>query len=345
MAGWSSIPQSAGDTWASASGAWAELFAAWNERRAVLKQSAVTAPAAGDVIADKDLIQDIQSWIESNADEFVATIDSGGSTRTDFNDETEIEMWSWTKLQARISGLSSGWTRKNGSGTSNAQHAAGYYASFIDLMNDLRLVLNELRWTRYQLSWERGSGALQRGSDTDGSSPFDSWATLRGNAETAYAADTPSSSSDGPPYSEARLTRDDTGVGRKANMVTVRARVTPDFNIDMTTSMDLYLYPVATSGLLTQPADINTFDPLEQPRTSGYAIVEDCWNLVDTQTASALNEITSALIGEHTQPTWPADPTVDQQENSSGWESDSPMGSDVTYVVLRWDVSGGFTYY
>lgn len=185
MAGWTYIPLADLDRWQRTT-VWVELYTAWNERRVAIGQSAVTVPAAGFKIQDKDAIQDIQEWIETYASSFVATIDGSLNPVTDYDGADAIEMWDWTKLKTRVLSGNSSWSRKSGSTLSYGQLAKGYNASFITQINELRLIFNQLVWTKKGISFNNQAENNESFGEDSGNS---SWLDAKANAISQYNSD------------------------------------------------------------------------------------------------------------------------------------------------------------
>lgn len=350
MPGWSLIPQSAGDAnWASASGPWAELYAAYNERRAVLGSGAATAPSAGVVIADKDWIEDIQSWIESNCEKFVATIDSGGSPITDYDGESHIELWTWEKIKARVLG-GRGWYRKNETGTNENRQDAGWWASYIGLMNDLRLVLNELVWTtRYLInSYNHGiisnvdlsAGVWKSCDPIDryyGGGGYDPlWEDSKADAEAAWS---PAATDATGPCSYSYGVRAFTS-SKSANLNRSRQNIqltgVPNtFNC----RMDSYIR-----------ASVRYNDESVAWDDNGDAVIQDTWVKFDADVNSGGSTTITSSVSAGDQassikPNWCSEPGYNSR-SFRGWIAFSEGGSYGSgAAILRWNVSGGFEYY
>lgn len=272
----------------------------------------------------------LQYQIESWCHLFVATIDSGGNPITDFdNTANGVEMWTWAKIVSRVLG-GNGWTRKYPDGMGGTTTAYGkcqpgdFFGEWI--WNELQAVFNVLVWSRGWTS-EHYDNPYPRiawsGEYWVGYSYGATWEAAKTAAIAAWAYDSDSSGQpfarcgflDSPPTQYyARLERNIFCLG---------------FSITTTCSFeaDFYAKSSAFSG--------ETYD------AQGDGVVEDTWMLFDTQSSGpGASTVVSAVLGNTTPPpNWPSAP-LDSSWVTLSWLVDNFMES----VVIRWNVSGGFTY-
>jgi hypothetical protein len=323
MAGWTNIPLTAGDdTWA-ATATWTELFGAWNERRAVLGQAAVTAPVQGGVINSHTLIEQMQDWVEVYCDDFRRTYDESGVRMTDLDAQPLLEWraWSWTALAANVlpSGTgrpSNGWRRKKSTGVEAGKMAPSYYASYAELMNDLRLVFNELKWTSLGSTITGQYGEKKEGYYSDSS-----LATAKANAETEFAADTPIAY-----RSDMASYRVEIYSGYTASIERSTQKVKVFWTAPIVADIEWYVYAEALEGY----GAVSEFD------ANGENYVEDELTLQsETDSTTVGTGDTTRVFGD-TDLSLPTEPTA-APDSIRGYNGSSHL------PLARWDT--GFTYY
>lgn len=331
MAGWTQFPATAGSIATSASGIWAELYAAWNERRAILGQSAETAPSAGSVMADKDWLQDIQSWIESYCGRFVdpsATIEG----------EEDMPVWTSTSLLNELP--SGGWRKKNDGGATTGQAAAGDYASYIHAINDVQEALNLLThyliddsYTGDEGTWN--SREIRYGQDTS----FVDYATAKTGAESNYSAASFSSTSNA--FQFFTFLYGDSP--HSARLQAMRAYPSVDRNqgtVDCNVTIYLKQEAVTGHGL---PAD-SQFSQMESPYASDDEWFE--WETISAHNFSTDGYATATDRFPKTSPAqpspWPPDPAL-YGSKTLGFQI--PRNTDYITGICNYAISGGFTYY
>lgn len=312
MAGWITFPLAENGNWTSVSGPWAELYAAWNERRATLGQSAATAPVENDIIADKDWIEDIQSWIESNCSQFYipSTVSYAGQSKA-----YSPTPWSISTLKSAV--LPHGdWWRKNESGGSTGKQAENYYASFIDLMNDLRLVLDQLTHRPASVSYSANAG-LGGGSDY-----LSTWsaaiASAIANSHSSTAGDCGEITrghllNADPTYFAAFSSREDT------------------YNASFTGS-------IGGTVSMYVCCELGKTHGYEDTYSSNAPSNQDEYASLGSQFVSAGNQM-SRILGSTSNGIWPDAPTISLLIRTVSWEIYNVA------AVVNHAVSGGFTYY
>lgn len=321
-AGWTNIPLAAGDSaWASIT-TWAELFGAWNERRKVLGQVEVTAPAKGDVIASHALIEQMQDWVEAYADQFVCTYVDGVRVENFHGEDVDSSapysshvrrLWTWATLASAVL-TNSNWRRKKVTGAEAGQMDKNYYASYIELMNDLRLVFDELVWT-YPASWSMRSALSKWGTGS-----------IIATAEAAYLADGGS-----------------TRLGNTGCWYIIQKDAAGDLSVSVqrrstvwVVNFEAHLLPVGTA--LAVAANIDWYARGRPPSGSdeivfddnGEGYIENKWTVMDTKAAvvgATEQEFANGSLGLPTAPT----PPVAEGSVTRGYYAAVPC------PIIRWD--------
>lgn len=333
---WNGFPAVQGTDW-SAISFFKQKWEAYNERRNVLGLSTIYVPAVscdvqymgndGVAVAptsttDKFSVQWLQTQIESFCTSFVATIDSACNPVTDYDGETAIEMWDWTKLKARVSGLpAGGWTRKYPGGSGNGRARTGDYFG-PHLWNELKAVLDELVWIKKTFAWSNNGGSIVI-NDSMGDADSD-WGTAKQNTIDDWIETT----------------------NTTAGAVSVYS--------DMTQNMGAYEgflhrrqawgYLSGMYALLNRDVDwyafienISTFD------AQGDGVIEDRFELGMTdagKTGATLTSTDKFLTARFATapPNWVASGTTGLIGYGAGADAADRV------AVIKWDVVGGFTY-
>ena len=297
-----------------------EFINAINERASAAGGgvSSAAAVAVGDDVQRVEFFRNLQTWIESYLGAFVVSHVAGVPRSSGCFDNT-ASIDSYANLAAVFSaaGLEySNWRRytthpDEGGGVAYGQMQAGDIIGPW-IFEDLQKCLNVLVWTKIGCDITGGDSYEGRGSDTD-------WATAKAIAEAAWAR-----TGDGNwphTYSTAWT------FGSK--YYAVLSRRTGHFSASVwngvNRSADFYIKA-------TKPTVFDAY---------GDDVIEDKWSfwLADEPANEETTIVSSSQFGDAS--VMPNNPWCDKPppENTRGWDSSGGM-----WMVLRWNVAGGFSY-
>ncbi len=319
---------------------------AWNERRQAIGQSTVTGMSAGDNIQSGALGKAVQDWIATYCGSFVRSHNDDGTARASdyYEGESDIEMWTFPSLMKSVRGGTAqsdfrrattwptDWTDWSDAAYSAGRVALGDYFGPWMPPADLQSALNKLIWTKHNAYIVDYTSYIGYGGP-------DEWTPAKLAAETDWSeGDYPL---EDPPPPNCRSIRILWYEGPPAIYESAVQRHNISYGVDLAThckrTIDWYVMgglPVFFGG---GTGETRTFDD------NGDAIAEDVWTnwLTDTPASPAAGEVSSERFGPDdlstAYPVW-CDPPSTEYNETRGYQITSSI------AIVRWNISGGFTY-
>jgi len=307
-----------------------KFVSALSERRLALGQAALSLLTATDSVPGASVINEWQTWIETNCTSFVVSHDTDGNPLSAGAYDGEASLPFYTDIADVFdhTGLAhSDWRRMRNRALFGYGKATSDDGRAIQLFQDLQAVLNVLVWTYYSTGFTSVDRLYYEGSSS-----------FNPDAATAIAgavADFQIESSRPAPFaiSELRHTSSWHAVLARSECRFSRTGV---WN-GVTRDADWYLFATKPEGAYTPTPAFYAYDSVE----------EDKWNLFsqDEPATNATTVVSATKIGDAA--TAPSSPFAATNE-IWGW-----AGASDTYwyfapisvtAVFRWNVVDGFTY-